>query len=251
MKYPLAVVCLLIPVVLPAQDKPYPYTVREITDAELYERQYETRSEELELKANRDTQETAVHRQRLTVKKSASGPARSASSVEGVLLGSPGKPASLDDRLAASIAREPAYPGKAEDVAVMEAVFRRMLQYRELGFAEDVTTFFLGSGEFGDEPPALVIERLQQASDAGEAGLTMLPVSRAMLASRDGILDRRTLERGVVLRVDSIERMPDGSVKAIASFSERDAFYFTKEFRLRAKADGNFEIVSEQDYSPR
>jgi hypothetical protein len=249
MKILLATLCLLTPVVLKAQEEQYSYTVREITLPELYTREYETRGEELELKANRDVQETAVHRQTRTVAQSASGVARSRSSVEGKLLGSPGHNATLDERIAASTIRERPYPEMDSDVAVMEAVYRRMLGYREMGFATGVKTFFLGSGELGDDPPSVVVDRLQTASDLGKAGLTMLPFSRALPVSRDGILDRRTLERGVVFRVNSTNRMADGTVTAVGSFSERDGFYFTKEFRLREREDGNYEILSERDYA--
>ncbi len=249
MKSLLTALCLLTPILLQAQQFQYPYTVRGITTQELYERQYETRGAELELKANRDTQETVVHRQTRTVKKSASGVARSRSSVEGKLLGAPGSQPTLDDRLDASYNRTIPYPEMDSDTAVMEAVFRRMLEFRELGFATKVDTFFLASGELGDDPPPVVVDRLQKASDDGEAGLTILPYSRAMLVPRDGILDRRTLDRGAVFRVNSINRMLDGTVTAVGSFSERDAFYFTKEFRLKQAEDGNYTIVAEKDYA--
>ncbi len=247
----LLALCLLTPMAVEAQKRQYPYTVREITLQELYERQYETREEEMELKVNRDVQETAAHRQARTLAKSASTVARSRSSVQGKLIGAPGDVATLDERIAASTIRERPYPEMDSDVAVMEAVFRRMLEYRELGFARDVKTFFLGSGALGDDPPSVVVDRLQSASDKGKAGLTMLPFSRALPVSRDGILDRRTLDRGVVFRVNSINRLEDGSVKALGSFSERDGFYFTKEYSLKEGEDGNYEIVSERDYNVR
>ncbi len=249
MKYPLVALCLLLPIALEAEGEDYSYTVREITTQELYERQYETRDEELLLKANRDTQETAVHRQARSLLKSASSVERSRSSVEGKLIGSPGHSPTLDERIAASTVRELPYPEMDSDVAVMEAVFRRMLEYRDLGFATNVKTFFLGSGELGDDPPTAVVERLQAASDEGEAGLTMLPFSRALSVSRDGILDRQTLERGVVFRVNSMDRQEDGTVEALGSFSERDGFYFTKQFTLEPGDDGNYSIVAERDYA--
>ncbi len=82
----------------------------------------------------------------------------------------------------------------------------------------------------------------------GKAGLTMLPVSRSINIPRDAIRDRRTLEEGVIFRVNSIEERPDGTYRVVASFSQRDAFYFTKEFEVERTGDEQFEIVGERDY---
>ncbi|MGC1481132.1 MAG: hypothetical protein WA771_11550 [Chthoniobacterales bacterium] len=252
MKLQWLVVLAFLPVVTQAQlSKKRNYNRPPITLEELYEIEYQTRPEELALKEAKENQETAVHRQARSLKRSETTVERSRSAaLDYKLIGAPGHRANLQDRIAASLDKEKPYPGMDADVAIMETIYRRMLDYRQLGFAPEVTTFFLGTGVTGDDPPSIVVDRMQRASDLGEAGLTMLPVSRSINVPRDAIRDRNTLDEGVIFRVDSIEKQPDGTYRALASFSQRDAFFFTREFVLRGGEDGEFTIISERDFDP-
>ncbi len=225
------------------------YDRPKVTEKELWELEYETRPDELALKAAKEDQETVVHRQTRSVARSETTVERSRSAaLDYKLLGAPGHRPNLDDRLAASMDQERVYPRMDADVAILELIYRRMLEYRQLGFATDVKVFFLGTGITGDDPPEVVVDRLQKASELGDAGLTMLPVSRSINIPRDAIRDRRTLEEGVVFRVNSIFERPDGTYRVVASFSQRDSFYFTKEFEVARSGDDEFEIVGERDY---
>lgn len=252
MKLRWIVIAVLAPIVAQAQlAKKMTYDRPQVTLEELYQIEYETRPAELSLKAAKEDQETVVHRQTRSLQRSETTVERSRSAaLDYKLIGAPGHRPNLDDRIAASLDKQRVYPGMDADVAIMETIYRRMLEYRTLGFAPDVKVFFLGTGISGDDPPSVVVDRMQKASDLGNAGLTMLPISRSINIPRDAIRDRRTLDEGVIFRVESIDKLPDGNYRAVASFSQRDSFFFTREFVLSGEDGGDFSIVSERDFDP-
>ncbi len=129
MKSLLMVGLLVAPMVASAQfTKKMTYDRPQVTEEQLWELEYESRPEELELKANKEDQETVVHRQTRSVAKSESVVERSRSAaLDYKLLGAPGHRPNLDDRLAASLDQERVYPRMAADVAILELIYRRML----------------------------------------------------------------------------------------------------------------------------
>lgn len=139
---------LVVPLIAQAQfTKTTTYDRPQVAEKRLWEVEYESRPEELALKANKESQETVVHRQTRSVARSESIVERSRSAaLDYKLLGAPGHRPNLDDRIAASKDVERVYPGMASDVAILELIYRRMLDYRSLGFAPDVKVFFLGTG---------------------------------------------------------------------------------------------------------
>jgi hypothetical protein len=157
---------------------------------------------------------------------------------------------SMEDRAAASRLPEADYPGRAADSAILAAVYRYFFGYRSHGFAKDSTVYFLGLGpHLADAPPSLVAA-LQNDPTLKKDGVTLRPATKSFEIVGDGIRDRDTGAYGPVFRVDGISLAKNGEAQVVATFSERDGFWFTRVLTLRQDAKtGAWQVVREGDYA--
>jgi hypothetical protein len=151
------------------------------------------------------------------------------------------------DRWAASQLPEADYSGKAQDDAILAAVYRHFFEYRARGFAKKNTVYFLGLGPHATDAPASVLVGLQNDAVLKRDGVKLRPVSRSLEVTDDAIRDRDTGAYGPVFRVDEIGPAKNGEVPVVATFSERDGFWFTRQLTLRQGKTG-WEVVSDTDY---
>lgn len=156
---------------------------------------------------------------------------------------------SAADRAAASQLPEADYPGRAQDDAILAAVYRYFFGYRSHGFAKDSTVYFLGLGpHLADAPPSL-IAALQTDAVLKKDGVTLRPATKSFDVTDDAIRDRDTGAYGPVFRVDGVSLVKNGEAQVVATFSERDGFWFTRVLTLRQDAKtGAWQVVREGDY---
>lgn len=159
-----------------------------------------------------------------------------------------GSRAMPSDRRAASQLPENPYPGKAEDDAILSAVYRHFFAYRQRGFAKDTTVYFLGLGPHAADAPPSVLAKLDADPGLVKAGISLRPLSKSMEITDDALRDRDTGAYGAAFRVDEIGPVVAGEVKVLATFSERDGFWFTRRLTLRPGPAG-WQVVKDDDLS--
>jgi hypothetical protein len=153
------------------------------------------------------------------------------------------------DRAAASKLPEADYPGKAQDNAILAAVYRYFFGYRSHGFAKDSTVYFLGLGPHLADAPQSLIAALQRDPVLKKDGVTLRPATRSFEVTDEAIRDRDTGAYGPVFRVDGISLVKNGEAQVVATFSEREGFWFTRVLTLRQDAKtGAWQVVRESDY---
>ncbi len=153
----------------------------------------------------------------------------------------------MEDRIAASRLPEAAYGTKAGNDAILATVYRHFFNYRTKGFAKYSTVYFLGQGPHKDDIPPSLLAALQNDPQLKRDGVKLRPASRSMEITDAEIRDRDTGAYGPVFRVDDVSLEKDGVVKVMASFSERDGFWFTRELTLR-QDKGIWSVVKDNDY---
>jgi len=153
----------------------------------------------------------------------------------------------ISDRRAASELPEANYGTKLQDDAILATVYRHFFTYRALGFAKDSTVYFLGQGPHKDDIPPSLLVALQNDPQLKRDGVTLRPASRSMEITAAEIRDRDTGAFGPVFRVDDVGEEKDGKIKVMASFSEKDGFWFTRELTLQRSKDG-WTVVKDDDY---
>ena len=208
----------------------------------------DTEASDLKARKNVVTSETTPFLSRRSVWSDSTVAQRSAEFGEGKLSYEAAERAMPGDRWAASQLPESDYPGKAQDNEIMAAVYRHFFDYRSKGFAKDSTVYFLGLGPHLTDAPASLLAALQNDPGIKTAGIKIKPASRALEITDDGIRDRDSGAYGPVFRVDDIGPVKDGEVHVIATYSERDGFWFTRDFTLRQGKTG-WEVVKDSDYA--
>jgi hypothetical protein len=151
------------------------------------------------------------------------------------------------DRWAASQLPEADYPGKAQDDAILAAVYRHFFDYRKKGFGKYTTVYFLGLGPHVTDAPPSVLAALDADPTLKKDGVIVRPISRSLEVTDDAIRDRDTGAYGAAFRVDDIGPIVDGEAKVTATFSERDGFWFTRQLTLREGKTG-WEVVKDDDF---
>lgn len=150
------------------------------------------------------------------------------------------------DRWTASQMPEAGYPGKAQDDAILAAVYRYFFNYRKRGFGQDTTVYFLGIGPHAVDAPPSVLNALDSDPSLAKLGVTLRPMSKLLEVTEEAMRDRDTGAYGVAFRVDSISPVTDGEVKVTAAFSERDGFWFARQLTLWQGKSG-WEVVKDDD----
>ncbi len=153
---------------------------------------------------------------------------------------------SATDRWNASQTAETSYPGKAQDDAIAAAVYRHFFDYRKLGFGRKTTVYFLGYGPHAADAPPSILLGLDSDTRLEKEGITLRPMSKLMEVTDDAIRDRDTGAYGAAFRVDAIGPIENGSVKVNVAFSERDGFWFARQFTLQQGKSG-WTVVRDDD----
>lgn len=212
----------------------------------LWDLMHETMPSDEAIRANVVESETGPFYMAKSVSGDATMPLRSRKFGAGEPSYSENRSWTMEDRKRATELPESQYAQKAEDEAIQEAIFRHFFEYRQRGFAPYATTYMLGLGPHAEDAPTGVIERLGQLESLKKEKIEVVPASRALEITEAAIRDRETGAYGVVFRVDRVGLEEDGTVKAIGSFSERDGFWFTREFTLK-KGPGGWQVIGERD----
>jgi hypothetical protein len=173
---------------------------------------------------------------------------RSAEFGGGKLSDEAGEPPTLGDRWAASQLPEAQYSSKSEDDAILAAVYRHFFDYHAKGFAKDATVYFLGLGPHKSDAPPSLIAALQSDPVLKRDGMKLRPASRSLEVTDDAIRDRDTGAYGPVFRVDEISPAKDGATKVVATFSERDGFWFTRDLTLQQGKAG-WDVIRDDSHA--
>lgn len=153
----------------------------------------------------------------------------------------------LPERDRASYEAVKNYDTRDDDNAIRAAVLRRLLDYRTAGLARDSDVQFISTGEISQDPSPDLIQALEQYPLVKSENLKILPASRAMVVRDDGIRDRMTGAYGPLLRVSDITRFPDGTAKAVGSFSSQNHEVYTRIFYLD-KVGSAWRVTSEENF---
>lgn len=163
-----------------------------------------------------------------------------------------------EDRWLASQMPESEYAGKADDLAVLAAVYRHFFGYRARGMGRRAhaenqllrvkDVYFLGRGpHIADAPPSL-LAALQADPGIQKEGIRIQPLTNVLEVTEEGIRDRATGAYGIAFRVDEIGEVErDGSRQVLATFTEREGFWFTRALTLRQGRNG-WEVAADGDY---
>lgn len=152
------------------------------------------------------------------------------------------------DRAIALEQPEANYFDKAEQEALLRAVYRYLFTYRSRGFAPDTTVYFLGFGpHLADAPPSLLAS-LEGDPLLQRDKLVVRPLSKLLEVTNEAIRDRDTGAYGAAFRVDEIGA-PDanGDVKVLIAFNERDGLWFSRDLTLRSGPQG-WSVVADNDH---
>lgn len=179
----------------------------------------------------------------------ATGPRRAATFGVGPLSRQATERPTLRDRDAASETPELDYFNKAENDEILAAVYRHMFGYRNRGFAADATVCFLGLGPHITDAPPSLLAALQRDSDVVRRGMKVRPLSKVLEVTDEAIRDRDTGAYGPAFRVDDIS-LPDakGNVRVLATFTEREGFWFSRDLTVRPGSKG-WVVVADNDYA--
>ncbi|MDD5200755.1 MAG: hypothetical protein PHC88_13240 [Terrimicrobiaceae bacterium] len=221
---------------------------------------YENTSSEAKIRKNVVRSETSPFWSRRSVWADATMPARAAEfgagkiTREALVLPAP------SDRWAASQSPETGYATKPQDDAILAAVYRHFFDYRAQGFGNDAhientrlhldDVYFLGFGPHKSDAPSSLLAALQNDPALKRDGVTLRPISKSLEVTDEAIRDRDTGAYGPAFRVDAIGPVKDGEVRVMATFTERNGFWFTRELTLRQGKTG-WEVEKDADWTLR
>jgi hypothetical protein len=224
---------------------------KSLTEQELarYMWQFRTDTDPFDLKIRQNIvqSETTPFRSRRSVWADETMPARAAEFGAGKYSDEAIELPTIGDRWAASQLPEANYTTKVQDDAILATVYRHFFEYRTLGFAKNATVYFLGQGPHKDDIPPSLLAALQSDPQLKRDGVKLRPASRSLEITAAEIRDRDTGAYGPVFRVDDVSLEKDGEVRVMASFSERDGFWFTRELTLQ-QGKGGWAVVKDNDY---
>ncbi len=152
------------------------------------------------------------------------------------------------DRAIALEQPEPQYFDKAEQQAMLAAVYRYLFTYRSRGFAPDTTVYFVGFGpHLADAPPSL-LAALESDATLERDKVRIRPLSKLLEVTNEAIRDRDTGAYGAAFRVDAVSA-PDaqGDVTVLVAFNERDGLWFSRDLTLRPGPQG-WTVVADNDH---
>ncbi len=160
------------------------------------------------------------------------------------------------DRWMASQLPERDYATKADDLAILAAVYRHFFGYRGMGMGADAhnenvllrrkDVYFLGLGPHLVDAPASLLAALQADPGIVRDGIVLRPLSKVLEVTGEAIRDRDTGAYGLAFRVDDVGPPKDGVVRVMATFNEREGFWFTRELTLRPGRNG-LEVAEDAD----
>jgi len=172
----------------------------------------------------------------------------------------------LPDRDAASQLPETDYMAKDPVNAIYATVYRHFFDYRAQGFGKNARAqndklrvnnpgltdvYFLGLGPHITDVPGSLLAALQNDPNLLRDKVTLRPLSKVLEVTDEAIRDRDTGAYGPAFRVDAVGPEKDGEVKVLATFTEREGFWFTRELTLRQGKAGVWEVAADADYALR
>jgi hypothetical protein len=216
---------------------------------------------ELAIRNDRSRLETTPFWSRFSVWSDATTPERSASFGVGKLSDEAAERPSLEDRRNASQSPDVPYSSQAQDNAIFAAVYRYFFGYRSRGFGANAhalnqklhvgDVYFIGFGPHVADPPASFLAALQADPGLKRDGVTLCPLSRSLEVTDDAIRDRDTGAYGLAFRIDDVTPGKDGDMDVLATFSERDGFWFSRELTLRQNKSGSWNVVADDPCTVR
>lgn len=208
------------------------------------------------IRKNVEQSETAPFWSRFSVWSDEATPARSASFGVGKFSDEAAERPSLEDRRNASQSPEIPYSSQAQDNAIFAAVYRYFFGYRSRGFGANAhalnqklhvgDVYFIGFGPHVADPPASFLAALQADPGIKRDGVTLRPLSRSLEVTDDAIRDRDTGAYGLAFRIDDVTPGKDGDMDVLATFSERDGFWFSRELTLRRDKSGTWNVAADE-----
>jgi len=135
----------------------------------------------------------------------------------------------------------PVWTGDAEEVDLLEVVFRHLIEHNAssgtaLG-TNDFVFLSLGSAESGQDPPAELLARFAGSVPRVE------PVSAAVV-TREGVRHGEMEGRGVLLRVERIRRIDADTVDVDGGYFEASRSASGSSYRLR-RVGSSWRVVGE------
>jgi hypothetical protein len=206
--------------------------------------------------------ETAPYWSRWSVWSDATTPERSATFGVGKLSDEAAERPTMEDRRNASLSPEVPYSSEAQDNAIFAAVYRYFFGYRSRGFGANAhalnqklhvgDVYFIGFGPHVADPPASFLAALQRDPGLKRDGVTLRPLSSSLEVTDDAIRDRDTGAYGLAFRIDDVTPGKDGDMDVMATFSERDGFWFSRELTLRQdNKSGTWAVVADEPCTVR
>lgn len=219
--------------------------------AYMYDFSRRTMPSEIALKKNIEQSETGPFRSRRSVWADATIVPRMREFGAGPLAAEAIERPTLADRNAASANPRPDYPGRLDEEAIMAGVYRHFFDYRNQGFAKDADVYFLGAGPHVIDVSPGLLAALQSDPRLKSAGIRLQPMHQVLEVTNEALRDRETGGTGPAFRVDEIGLVQDGDVRVVATFGEREGFWFTREMTLRRDRNGGWTVAEDRDLPTR
>jgi hypothetical protein len=217
-----------------------------------------TMDQDIKIRKNIVQSEETPFWSRRSVWADATMPARAAEFGAGKYAREAGERPTMEDRRQASQLPEAEYSTKGEDDAVLAAVFRHFFGYRAQGFGgaahrENVRlkrsdVYFLGLGPHIIDVSPSLIAALQNDPALKRDGIVLRPLSKVLEVTDEAIRDRDTGAFGPAFRVDDVGIANNGEVRVLATFTERDGFWFSRELTLRQGKNG-WQVETDADFT--